>query len=406
MSLEYSDTILNILAQLTCEIQAFVDKLSENGILQHSEEWEKTKIFTIGGSQLATVLGVNKFSTVVQLVAEKLGLRHFVSNIKVQWGNLFELNIKTYVEWDKRTKIMGSDIFVPGPTGTSYSPDGLGAVAIQTNNEIVPRRVLFEFKCPYSRLSDGTIPDYYLPQIKYGMDILSFVDVGLFVQALFRRCAWEDIGDNPRYDKTLVTETITPAPPLAYGIIGFYMDENVVSELLTQKKTGERAKHTPRDYAFGRNWLNKATRDELVEWGDSSNNYMSNDLGATSEKTFKSIMNAFNLGILRPWYSRMVFVGNRGSSDAEGQVIMFEDMAKFEKMCAENKYLNYGVLPWKLLKVDYNYVEKHPGYVQEHLPKIREVIDFITLCMKPENFNMRHNLYETYAQQRGGGGFV
>jgi hypothetical protein len=215
------------------ELKEYVENLTKNGILQHSEEWLQAKVLTVGGSQIATVLGLNTFGNVPQMIGEKLGIRFFTSDIKVQWGNLFEHLIKLYVEWDKRTKIIGSDIFVPGPPGTSYSPDGLGAViTLKTESAgsqlvITPvaKRVLFEFKCPFNRIPDGTVPKYYVPQVLYGLDIIPCLDVGLFVQGVFRRCTWGDLGNNPRYDKTLVAKSAGSGSPLAYGIIGFYFDQ-------------------------------------------------------------------------------------------------------------------------------------------------------------------------------------
>jgi len=260
--------------------------LFKYGPQQGTHDWVRSKKRTIGGSEMATIMGLNKYSSIQQLVAQKVGLQGFAGSVKTRWGNLFEPVIQTIVEWDLDTKIMGEEISIPGIVqNQSYSPDGIGVVETETTitwmeeayngldslgregttakvqkqkTVIEPAIALFEFKCPFNRLPNGKIPEYYEPQVKTGLDTIrdnfgalcrmpveadpeltsppsleeseprdkSMCDYGIYIEAQFRKCTWEDLsGRNPNYDRELWPgDHLTPRFPLAYGFIGFYFN--------------------------------------------------------------------------------------------------------------------------------------------------------------------------------------
>lgn len=421
--LDFPLKLVNQRAFLFKQIEDYVNDLLRNGILQHSLEWEKVKVFTVGGSQISTIIRCNPYSSIQDMIGQKIGLSKFKDNINVQWGNLFEEVIQRYVEWDRRTKIIGCDIYIPGPPGTSYSPDGLGVVNMmyeyvdkQTGQLImIPlnKRVLFEFKCPFSRIPNGVVPKYYVPQVQYGLDIIPCVDIGMFVEGVFRRSSWEDLGFNPRYDTQL---TAKPAGvlPLSYGIIGFYMDVKGFDELLDSNAikvgAGQSVKYSPMELARQREKINKLYCAEF-EIGDETNSYMTNDLGTTGKYLFEAIMQGVQMGILKVWYGRSIFTGNRNDTtapkfvEAVANESINADLATYEALCKTGDYLNYGILPWKLLRVDYHVIEKSPGFVEKHLPAITEVIDVVKECLAPENAGKKLNIFNSYIQKTLGGGF-
>lgn len=430
----------------------WVANKEKNGIKQHGKKWLQAKVFTIGGSSLATIMGKNPYSNIPKMVGEKIGLFKFVSDIKPQWGNLFEDVIKRYVELDRDCEILGEDLYIDGPPGTSYSPDGLAVMDVveeymfeeeiiveseegpcrqmQMVIKSVPKTtiVLIEFKCPYSRIPSGSPPEYYVPQVKMGLDLLDLPTVGLFIEGVFRRCTWDDLGNNPVYDKTLVPKS-SGKLPLAYGIIGFYFDADKFYSKIKKFRTGgnERAAS---ELESTQNMLFNAYKDFYVEMGDCNNEYMCNDLGESPPELFKMIMNAYDKKIIVPWYGCIKYVDanavtNNGKASAEdivkkmeklnistltytenaGAESMNEDLATFTEYCAANGHLNLGILPWKLFRVDYNFIQKTPDYVKPWLPKIREIIDVVKECTNPANAAIKSNIYNAYLNKNSQGRF-
>lgn len=375
--------------QRLCE---WVAAASANGIKQGASEWHNARQLTIGGSSMATICGCNPYASLQTLVSEKIGRSFFKTDIKPQWGNLFEDVIKRYVEVDLRCEILGEDLFIEGPPGTAYSPDGLTILP----HKGVATPTLVEFKCPFSRIPTGkAVPKYYMPQLLMGLDILGggpemckhgpIASRALFAEAVFRRCTWEQVGPSSDYDRTLVTRAVTGAKsiPLAFGINGFYCP------------------------AGGPQPSAKLVTDYLeyyVELGDASNGFQSADLGDAPVKLFTDIMSAYDQKILRPWYGP-VHIPKRDSKSHVDKTAHIEtlqaDLDAFDAFCAEHGHTNWGILPWKLLRIDYNYVERVPGYLEPYLPKIREVLGIVAECLA--NPDLRENIYDSYFRSTVGG---
>ena len=148
-------------------IISFVEKYS---IRQHTHEWYKLMEKTIGGSELATVLGITpkKYGTRSQLVEKKRvnGNANQEVSIFCAWGNLFEPIIRSYTEVVLDTQIYGHDICIEKGR-FRFSPDGLGVVRRRKGYDVFDI-VLFEFKCPFFRNPDGKVPDWYMPQVFQG----------------------------------------------------------------------------------------------------------------------------------------------------------------------------------------------------------------------------------------------
>ncbi len=352
-------------------LRTWIRQHESNGIKQHTAEWLNLKNNVIGGSSIATIQGVNPYSSIATLIGEKIGIHKFVSNIRMQWGNLFEDVIKRYVEHDRNCEILGEDLYVEGPEYTAYSPDG---IAVFPDGKVV----LCEFKCPYSRIPTGKPPAYYVPQVKMGLDVLGLPQIGVLIEAVFRKCTWSQIGPTPAH--TVVGKQITN-PPLAYGIIGFYAND----------EKSNLTKDSPLHLEL---W--EKFDDYFVEKGDESNNYQSMDLGDAPEDLFALIMDCFDKNILSPWFGEIVY-GHDSPSPVES------DKDKFSVFCRSKSAINFGILPWKLFRVDYNFIDKEPDYLQKWMPTICEMMKFVKKCNNEKDIEIRANMYNSYLAAQGVG---
>lgn len=205
---------------------------------QGSAEWLKLRENFIGGSELSTILKKNKNKSVSKLVLEKLGFDKFQGNAITAWGNVFEEMIRQHCEeaFCCSIKETGS---IPYRDGfLSYSPDGLAVVPTNVlkrhfttledgvDESAAGQLVLFEFKCPHSRVPSHEIPEHYLPQVMVGMNIIDIMETAVFVQSVYRRCAFDqlkyDTSHNPcGHFKRADTST----NPVEYGFMIVYATE-------------------------------------------------------------------------------------------------------------------------------------------------------------------------------------
>ena len=210
---------------------------------QGSIEWSNARQMSvaIGGSDMGSVMGLNKYTKYKDWIASKVGLTKFNGNIYTRWGKLFE-HIST-----RTTEMMlkmDSSIFETGSIpcyarkGIKYSPDGLGIVKLKCSGAINDKvlnteeylYVLFEFKSPFSTIPDGHIPPHYVPQALTGMCSLPHIDVALFINNLYRKCGLSDFNYSPKYDdsfhKTDKSRNFKAVNPIAMGVIYFYQTPN------------------------------------------------------------------------------------------------------------------------------------------------------------------------------------
>lgn len=371
----------------------------DKGIRQHSDEWHAVKQYTIGGSQMATIQGVNAFETIETLIAGKIGYSKS-STIHMNWGNLFEDILKAYVERVFDTEIIGDNIFIHPNNGlVSYSPDGLGVVGSST--------VLFEFKCMYSRLPRNTPPKYYIPQVKTGLDIIPVADYGMLIEAVFRRCRWAQMGLNDNFDTTLVAKKMG-CDVLACGLVGFYCDLTAIESACSAALLcGDAVRYEKLSALLERIYMfNELYLEEYSNAGTTANKYATNDLGISSEKLFTLLLECFMAGGITAWYSDIIMEKN---SDAACKNKLNVEFATYECIVAAvanantikealsgpdsagidatdevpaRVVFNYGIMPWKLFHVKYHHIDKTPNYIEQWMPKIKEVISTVEKCAK------------------------
>ena len=358
------------------ELCAWCDNVAKNGISQHSDEWLTAKTLTVGGSSIAILDGSNTFTNLHNYIALKLGLATFNGDIKPRWGNLFEEVIKLEVEAQYNCKVYGEDLYVVGKHyGTSYSPDGLAII-----DGVVK---LLEFKCPYSRIPGKAPPSYYVPQVKMGLCLLDPPTSGLYIEAVYRRCSWTVLGPGPGFDKKLVPRPATGLP-VSYGFIGFYTTPLIAASALIAIESGEIV--FTADTVSSRCGIDEyeendenitVTYDNPVGLPGYINEYRDyhrmNDLGISSPTLFKNLMLLMDKGFLKPWYGRVLKHKNVNHANSA----INSDLRRYQKFCTETGAINYGVLPWKLLRIESHKIEREEGFLDPYIDPIKRIIDFV-----------------------------
>ena len=177
---------------------------------------------TIGGSEISSVLGLNHYSKIRDLVERKCGLDVFNGSPATRWGKMMENVIHRYTECLFKVVIEETGSLPglhnkDGVAVSSYSPDGLCTAdkdnvfkilsaepSWQSPSEWVniPQKlnILFEFKCPYMRIPTTTIPAHYLSQPLKGQCVIPITDMGIFGDMALRKCKINDFGFNEKYD--------------------------------------------------------------------------------------------------------------------------------------------------------------------------------------------------------------
>lgn len=239
----------------------------KQGKLDMTSESEADEIITtVGGSEIGTLMGLNTYDRKGSaLFASKLGLNEFRGNASTRWGNLFEEVAAQLMErwFHTETFETGS---LPGMRNSrqqvmqTYSPDRIGVIFKKKLIEVMRGRkfvgkkefqqfckeaadeltVLFEFKCPTSRIPTDEIPANYRMQPQLGMATIPITDLSIFVDAAIRKCSVEDFGWNNDYDTIYHAEDklVVPDQPIVCGFIGIYhYDESTPHEVESPVKS-------------------------------------------------------------------------------------------------------------------------------------------------------------------------
>lgn len=170
---------------------------ADTGPAQKTPEWYAIKSKTIGGSEIATLLGLNPYSTKVDLIKEKCQLGHkFNGSLATRWGTMFEDVTRKFTEFVLQ---MPESIVELGSLegvleGQRYSPDGLGlAYLVDKQGEAHWYIVLFEFKSPLRSLPNLKIPKHYLPQVLMGLESIGITDLAIFTNISYRKCTFKQL---------------------------------------------------------------------------------------------------------------------------------------------------------------------------------------------------------------------
>lgn len=221
--------------------------------VQGSQEWLRSRTETIGGSEISTILELNPYQSIKQLIKQKIGLTTFKKAAPLWFGNIFEYILQQYTEILFDTKIYETgSIPYEKSNLIKYSPDGLSVIKndklkfllskydiinkinnfsifdntkIENNKELL---VLFEFKNPYMRvLKKNEIPVYYINQPRLGMEVINMCEVSIFIEAIFRFCSIDDIINlNNKYSTYHFDKIRYKNMPIAYSSFSIYYEKN------------------------------------------------------------------------------------------------------------------------------------------------------------------------------------
>ncbi len=357
------------------QLIAYCDQIAQNGVEQHSEQWIQLRKVLIGGSSIATVLGLNPYQTLRDMIMVKVGVVPFGGDEKTQWGNLFEEIIKLCVQIDKKTTVYGENLYITGATVSPkfadccYSPDGLaliGGVGTVESKEIwengvlireelinIPGKpicALMEFKCPYSRIPRSFVPQYYIPQVKMGMELIPAAQVGLFCEGVFRRCGWDQYNEGGDFDKTL-SPTCLGKSPRMFGLIGWYV--------------------TPEQLAM----IPQSVHDEYAGYfAEPIGSAEINDLGSCSPDVFKRLLALVDRGRISVWYGPV----------NDSTINSATHLAEFTTLATEDGNRPIGVIPWKLFALNYHWITKEPGFLDDSIGLLRKCIECVEKCWQVE----------------------
>lgn len=340
-------------------LKEWIDIHEANGITQHSAEWLEAKRFVIGGSKIAMVEGTCPYSAVASYVREKSMGINLPMGIAAQWGNLMEEIIKQQVERDYDTVVLGENLFVRDPNykGVAYSPDGLAVMNVGARGsmpnrggsicnllmdapnptEKSPRVVLVEFKCPWSRTPDGTPPANYVPQVKMGLDMIRVASIGLLVEAVYRRCTVAQLSTlefNDLHTQKTAHAPKSPAQHIASGIIGVMIREHPV--------------------------VSRGLYDDWPQWYMDIQKWRKEngaDFGRMPTDVFTTLMAAIDRHDLGTWYPRSTMSAGEAAREFAG-------------CCAGSGCISLGVIPWKLIRIDYHWIAPEYGYLEKVGPRI------------------------------------
>lgn len=173
--------------------------------VQHSPEWHAIRATTVGGSEIAKVIGRGAYSTGAHksMLSDKLGLTHFAGNFYTRWGTILEPLTTMWTElfFGMIDPISELGSIVGVLPRQRYSPDGVGVVILaDVDGKPMPYIVLFEFKAPANRIPvEYEVPTQYVPQIMTGLLNIPIAECSVFVDACYRVCSMDDLSFQPGY---------------------------------------------------------------------------------------------------------------------------------------------------------------------------------------------------------------
>lgn len=170
----------------------------------------------VGGSELAQLLGKNKYASRDTLVADKVeilsrGTReesHDVSRmVNTTWGHIMEPFSREYICRKYNTVFYEIDASIPHRDVPWFrlSPDGIGLLRIHNvwlNRDklyIVALELKNRYQCGASK---DCIPDYYLPQVMAATDVIDVSAFTLYCECVFRVQSLNQWG-LPRYNSRI-----------------------------------------------------------------------------------------------------------------------------------------------------------------------------------------------------------
>lgn len=344
-----------------------MNKLSllQDFILQHehlpeqgSDAWKIQRLDRIGGSEISTVLKQNKNKSVNKLIMEKLNFDKFTGNTITAWGNVFEelIRLRSQEMFGCHIQETGS---IPYHLGyLSYSPDGVSIVSNSNLSSHIDLKkfglnvndreflTLFEFKCPHSRVPSHEIPQHYRPQITIGMNIIDIMEVGIFIQAVYRRCCFADIQYNSLHNGYgHFKRAEVSNDPIEVGFMVMYCeDESYTNDLIEYLQADHRT---------------HMVLDQVVDIGSvyDSDAFEEIMLGCVSKQIKVDYC-------FRSQYTKRVFAADGMTQAFYNASLQYRATTALEQAMTKYKNTIIGILPYKLLGMYITPVCKEDEYIK------------------------------------------
>jgi hypothetical protein len=349
---------------------------------QRSPEWYSVKTKSIGGSELATLMGINPFSSRAKMLARKAGIDGgFAGGTACRWGTMFEPVSEDLVAAAFNCPVIGTDIHIRSEALPAHanSPDGYTVVALEASesgldlclnpvaaaaagNIVIPIPSLVELKAPYSRLPKGEVPKYYVPQLKSGMALSPVTSTGLYVEVVYRLCTLDDLVSGSeayalKYHKKDAKHVARKGPiwpsPAALGITAVYAPKMGTrrarrASVAIGARGGD---HDALDLLLKCCGGTPGSAGDLIDFGRAAD-----ECPADFDKALRNI----DSGEFEVRHSKSHMCEN--GENVSGLINSF--MQDAEAGPAPDNYYLLGYIPWKVMQADYHLVPKDPDYME------------------------------------------
>jgi hypothetical protein len=398
---------------------------------QKTPLWYTMKSETIGGSEIKAFLSKNWERTTLRIMSKKLGLDSINFDITpCHWGNFFEPCTECIVEQTLGCRIIGenSNISAPLSSGISQehanSPDGLGVVSyylydgewkilttdIESQSEafycqIKHHKVDFEFKSPISRVPTDKIPKMYLPQLWSGLVCIPIAEFALFVDVVYRKCTFDDLGNTPIYDldyhKSDLREDRHPewTYPIAWGLSAIYAPKRNTpnNELITGSTFDNQkivpvaapkaidfndvlsgsyvADIDPKTIAYSLSYENECFPNQFEDTFNPMkvHNISPIDFGDCNRFTFEKMLSMNDKKYFIHRHTDPCYPDGRGFTKLLTEEGRGDTIEQFKKDAPVGYYL-LGYVPWKVMDVRYIAEDRNPEFLDTVAPRISSFV--------------------------------
>lgn len=344
-----------------------------NDIKQKDTKWYNLMGTTVGGSEVAALMGLNPYSSFYKVVESKIEICrgnkpwNSIENISCWWGTLFEDVITKYIEIDLGNVVKGNNICIQKYEGHRNSPDGyvvanfcykdgkyhLWTTDLSTDLIDLSMILILEFKCPITRKITGNIPKYYKPQVLSGLAVSPIAHKGMFVDALFRKCSLDQLDNNPYYDINFHKKIEKDLYPIAWGSITIYTQNNKITDTV--------------NFIYERCFDMEYNENDIIDLGDVSNDIFDNIMSLINDKTL--LTNT----------STVHFADGRGDS-------------KVINLDKKNNCNIFAIFPWKLFDISYVPVDREPNFLEDIYPTIQKVHELVKASLDDTNFYEKNKI--------------
>ena len=404
-----------------------------DGPRQRTEEWLALKDGIVGGSELATIMGLNPYSSREKLLARKIKLDAWSSpGIACWWGTMFEPVSERLVELECGTRVVGTDIHITNSDIIKYhgnSPDGYCVLllervgnewqiacdptqALDEGRDLVHLAALIELKAPYRRLLKGQVPKYYVPQIWSGLLLAPAMSIGLYAEMVYRLCSLDQLGPTPDYSieyhggdkRTLRKNGGAPIweKPLGWGITAVY-----APLLGTRAARGGRDRgRCPNSGSEPMGLPSEQSDADLVcyrtlcrtighQLKEADFGHQVLDLGEVANESasaFDQVVGLIDKGELVVRHSEPVLLSGCGAS-SEALEAFHVDAAS----SAPRFHYLFGLIPWKVQQVDYHLIPPQEDFAAEIQPPLTEFMDDVRALREADD---RAEAFRAHCAQR------